>query len=138
MSIENDGGPAYPVPDVPLTGTTTDSWLSHYRSVSDGMSVRDVLACHALEGLLASGCRMSEAGKCCWIAADEALAARTEPSAIDLLRKQHAMMMAALKTVAPLLDDADVAMRLTCDDQSTIDSFITAIRKVRDVLVNLK
>lgn len=137
MSVENDGGPAYPIPDGPVDNSS-GNWLSQYKPTSDGIEVRDVLACHALQDLLAGGCRMSEAGKSCWIAADEALAARTEPSAIDVLRKQHELMLAALKLVEPHLNEAFIAFGMLCLDDAKVKQLDDACSRIRAVLAKLK
>jgi hypothetical protein len=137
MSISNDGGPAYPIPDLPMSGNST-GWLSQYTQTSNGMSVRDVLACHALQGMLANGWRLSDAARSCWATADEALAARTEPSTVDVIKKQHERMMAALRAIEPYMatqGEAFEYMRLCASDPKAFES---ACAKIRDVLANLK
>ena len=57
----NDGGPAFPIPDMPHPDDA-GRWLSQYRPTSDGMSIRDWFASQALIGIL-SGAKAGN-GEC--------------------------------------------------------------------------
>jgi len=92
---------AFPVPDVPIT--PGDSWLSHYRCTSDGISIRMYLAAQAMQGMLANGSRVTGLAASAFAVADDMLVETDRPGRLERLSDDLKDLKAAVALLLPFI-----------------------------------